>query len=418
MRRNWKTILITILIWAAFIPYCSLATSSSNTKSKNPSAADLLDKYAQNQDKLNSSVIAKFECEEKFVKGNEVSIDRVVPAEVRLDGQKYFACTNPYYDKVSDTTLPLDETDYRQFTLWDDERRIKYYDYGEVEEVSRASISRQDKPGAIFASAWPGSPLFGIRYYKAERIDTVLRQCETLSVRDEMEIIDSEACYVIDAKSPTSSYTVWMNPNRGYSISQAVIKHGPGTQGAFGVLSENEDRSLTVSDVRFQQIGEVHVPMAYNVYFERRRDGVVYRKVTIHGKVNDINFDPDHEKLASFVPKMRDGTVITDKDFGLRFQWHDGKLVPNVDEAALEQIDRITVEIMAEGQVPAELATGKKTEAGPNNASATVNELPDTVESREKVMGESRSFPTLVFVLIGLSIIAIIAWRVFLVKGR
>jgi len=297
--------------------------SKSQTK-KHPSAADLLDKYAQNQDKLNSSVIAKFECEEKFVKGNEVSIDRVVPAEVRLDGQKYFACTNPYYDKVSDTTLPLDETDYRQFTLWDDERRFKYYDYG---DVSRAWISRQDKPGAIFASAWPGSPLFGIRYYKAERIDTVLRQCETLSVRDEMEIIDSEACYVIDAKSPTSSYTVWMNPNRGYSISQAVIKLGPGTQGAFGVLSENEDRSLTVSDVRFQQIGEVHVPMAYNTYFERRRDGVVYRKVTIHGKVNDINFDPDHEKLASFVPKMRDGTVITDKDFGLIFRWHDGKVV-------------------------------------------------------------------------------------------
>ena len=105
-----KTILIGIFSTV------SLVTSNAHA----PSAADLLDKYAQNQDKLNSSVIAKFECEEKFVKGNEVSIDRVVPAEVRLDGQKYFACTNPYYDNVSDTTLPLDETDYRQFTLWND----------------------------------------------------------------------------------------------------------------------------------------------------------------------------------------------------------------------------------------------------------------------------------------------------------
>jgi len=398
-----KTILIGIFSTV------SLGTSNAHT----PSAADLLDKYAQNQDKLNSSVIAKFECEEKFVEGNEVTIDRVPPSEVRLDGQKYFACTNYEYDKVSDTTLPLDETDYRKFTLWDDERRIKYYDYV---EVSRASISRQDKPGAIFASEWPGSPLFGIRYHKAERIDTVLRQCETLSVRDEMEIIDSEACYVIDAKSPTSSYTLWMNPNRGYSISQAVIKLGPGTQGAFDVLSENEDRSLTVSDVRFQQIGEVHVPMAYNAYFERRRDGVVYSKGTVRGKVTDITFDPDHEKLASFVPKMRDGTKITDKDFGLRFRWHDGKLVPDVDEAALEQIDRITEEIMAEGQVPAGLATDKKTEAGPNNESATVNELPDTAESQEKVIAESRSFQTLILVLIGLSVIAIIAWRVYLFK--
>lgn len=398
-----------------------LADVTGKTKPELASSAitvsDLLKKYAETQDKLNSSVIAKFECEEKFVKGNEVSIDRVVPAEVRLDGQKYFACTNPYYDKVSDTTLPLDETDYRQFTLWDDERRIKYYDYGEVEEVSRASISRQDKPGAIFASEWPGSPLFGIRYHKAERIDTVLRQCETLSVRDEMEIIDSEACYVIDAKSPSSSYTVWMNPNRGYSISQAVIKLGPGTQGAFGVLSENEDRSLTVSDVRFQQIGEVHVPMAYNAYFERRRDGVVYRKVTIRGKVTDITFDPDHEKLASFVPKMRDGTKITDKDFGLIFRWHDGKLVPDVDEAALEQIDKITEELMAKSGVPEGTVTAKKTKAAPNDQTATKSTQPrtqvDTVKTGPEVVAESGSFRAVVAILIGFLTIVVIGWLVF-----
>jgi len=139
-----------------------------------------------------------------------------------------------------------------------------------------------------------------------------LRQCETLSVRDEMETIGSEACYVIDAKSPTSMYTVWLNPKRGYSISHAVIKHGPETLGEFGVLADNEDRSLTVSDVRFQKIGEVHVPMVYNVYSERRRDGVVYRHGTTRGKVTDISFNPDHEKLASFVPKMRVGTTIRD----------------------------------------------------------------------------------------------------------
>ncbi|HUU20149.1 MAG TPA: hypothetical protein VMW72_23575 [Sedimentisphaerales bacterium] len=399
-----KTILIGIFSTV------SLGTSNAHT----PSAADLLDKYAQNQDKLNSSVIAKFECEEKFVEGNEVVIDRVPPSEVRLDGQKYFACTNYDYDKVSDTTSPLDETDYRKFTLWDDERRIKYYDYG---EVSRASISRQDKPGAIFASEWPGSPLFGIRYHKAERIDTVLRQCETLSVRDEMEIIDSEACYVIDAKSPTFSYTVWMNPNRGYSISQAVIKFGPGTQGAFGVLSENEDKSLTVSDVRFQQIGEVHVPMAYNAYFERRRDGVVYSKGTIRGKVTDITFDPDHEKLASFVPKMRDGTVITDKDFWLIFRWHDGKLVPDVDEAALEQIDRIAEELVAEDRVPAELATANRTEATPNEPATSIDTQPktqvDTVMTQQEVVAESGLLGTVLVVLSVLLIIGVIGWVVF-----
>ncbi|MHC4703864.1 MAG: hypothetical protein ACYTFQ_25155, partial [Planctomycetota bacterium] len=169
----------------------SLGTSNADA----PSVADLLDKYAQNQDnqdRLNSSVIVKFESDEKIFQYNEVWFDGVAPAEVRLDGQKFFACANFDYDKVSDTTLPLDEADYRKYTLWDGERRIQYYDYA---VRSRAYIRRQDRPGAALTDKWPGSSLFGIRYHKAERIDTKLRQCETLSVRDEMETISSEACY-------------------------------------------------------------------------------------------------------------------------------------------------------------------------------------------------------------------------------
>lgn len=405
-----KTILIGIFSTV------SVGASSDHV----PSAADLLDKYAQNQDKLNSSVIIKYECEQKFVQDNEVFIDRTAPAEVRLDGQKYLTCTNYFYDKVSDTTLSLDETDYRQFTLWDGERRIKCYDRP---EWPRARISRQNKPGVIFTSAWPGSPLFGIRFHKAERIDTVLSQCEKLSVREEMEIIGSEACYVIDAKSPTSTYTVWINPNRGYSISQAVIKLGPGTQSAFNnVLSENENRSLTVSDVRFQQIGEVHVPMVYNAYFERRRDGVVYRKGTTRGKVTDITFNPDHEKLASFVPKMREGTLITDEDLDLTFRWHDGKLVPDVDEVVIEQIDKITEEIMAKSSVPEETETTEKIEAAPNEPATPVDTKPeaqkaDIPETQREIPSESHPY-LVIFVTIGLLIIiiSVIAWSMYKLK--
>lgn len=405
-------IIETILIGVTSVVL--VGTSNAHTLS----ATDLLDKYAQNQDKLNSSVIVKFECEQKLVQDNEIVFDRVAPAEVRLSEQKYLACTNYHYDKLSVTALPLDETEYRQFTLWDGERRIKYYD--DV-EWPRAWISRQNEPGAVFASAWPGSPLFGICYHKAERIDIVLRQCETLSVRDKMETISSEACYVIDAKSPTSTYTIWMNPKRGYNISQAIIKLSPGAQGAFDILSVNEDRSLTVSDMRFQQIGEVHVPMVYNAYFEYRRDGVVYRKGTEHGKVTDITFDPDHEKFASFIPKMRNGTIITDKDFDLTFRWYGGRLVPNVDEAVIEQIDKMTEEILAEGQVSKDLETTQKTKIATNEPTIVKEAQPerqvDTAKGRGEVLSETRPY-MLLLIPIGLLIIGIIYWKVYIIKGR
>jgi len=103
---------------------------------------------------------------------------------------------------------------------------------------------------------------------------------------------------------------------------------------------------------------------------------------------------------------------------GVKFHWQDGRIVPNVDEEVIEQIDRITEELMAEGQVSTGLATAKKTEADPNQPAGIAETQATTEEAQGKILSESRSFPMLVFVLIGLSIIAIIAWRVFLLKGR
>jgi len=126
--------------------------STPTSAAKKLVVRELLDRYSANQDKLNSSVIVKFECDEKIFQNNEVYFDRVDPAEVRLDGQKYFVCSNNQYDKVSDTTLPLDETDYIAYTLWDGERGIQYSDF-----VGRSKAyitkNRKYKLGAEFASA-------------------------------------------------------------------------------------------------------------------------------------------------------------------------------------------------------------------------------------------------------------------------
>jgi len=51
---------IKILICVGFTSLCLATTATSNTKSKHPTAFELLDRYAENQDKLNS-FIAKTE---------------------------------------------------------------------------------------------------------------------------------------------------------------------------------------------------------------------------------------------------------------------------------------------------------------------------------------------------------------------
>ncbi len=80
-------------------------------------AIELLNKYAQNQDKLNSSVIVKFVCQGKGYQDNKVDVDRIVPSEVRIDGKRIFNCVNHFIDRVKDKNVPLDEMDLRNFQM-------------------------------------------------------------------------------------------------------------------------------------------------------------------------------------------------------------------------------------------------------------------------------------------------------------
>ena len=60
----------------------------------------------------------------------------------------------------------------------------------------------------------------------------------------------------------------------------------------------------------------------------------------------------------------------------------------------------------------------QKTEAAPNKPAGIAETQVTTEEAQGEILSESHPFPMLVFVLVGLSIIAIIAWRMFLLKRR
>jgi hypothetical protein len=257
---------------------------------------------------------------------------------VRFDGDLYFGCVNHWKDKLSSPITMLDETDYRKFTLWDGKRYIQYYDAGNLYRGS-ASLRKQSSVHKSLSSIWYGSPLFGIRSFTSKRIDQVMCQCKKLSVRDKMGKIGSDMCYVLDGRSQTSTYTIWINPKCGYSIVQAVIDIGPGARGTFGVTAHNEHRRLEVNNIQIREINGIYVPVAYKVHFEDTKDGQVYLEGDFEGKVADIIFHPDHKKLGSFVPKMRKGTLMRDRDFGLQYIWDGKKIVPNIDESVIKKID-------------------------------------------------------------------------------
>jgi hypothetical protein len=70
--------------------------------------------------------------------------------------------------------------------------------------------------------------------------------------------------------------------------------------------------------------------------------------------------NPDHEGLDSFgLSFIRDGALVYVSGIGaIRYTWQNGELVPNIDDAAIDQLDKMTDEILAEG---------KKGKAAPNS---------------------------------------------------
>src|SRR4030043_98193 len=168
-----------------------------------PNVSELLDRYTANQDRL-SSFIAKTETvgRAKWADRNAPSFMRRI-MEGRVDGERIHLNTQTWYRLPSrDAPTPIENAKIF-YDLWDGDLYMTY------RVGLRVDMNRDEKSIKQTVNvASIGLPFFGIRYSDNERLDTVLRQAKTISVRDKLERAGSEACYVIDAKHASGVYTV------------------------------------------------------------------------------------------------------------------------------------------------------------------------------------------------------------------
>ena len=120
-----------------------------------------------------------------------------------------------------------------------------------------------------------------------ERIDTVLRQADSISVRTEMAQIGDLQCYVIDAATKRGKYTVWIDPEHGYNIAKAEVRRsGDRNDLHYGTRLKKDDNIFTsLENVRFERIDDVWVPMEADIEVNRNHaDRIHYRKAKNHHK--------------------------------------------------------------------------------------------------------------------------------------
>jgi len=277
------------------------------TEAKQPTAFELLDKYAETQDQFQSFRVKVTTLRRGFSSG----LITGKPWEMR-----YFTETIACFDKNRASSRScswgkMSQDDYFKKNkphyvseLWDGGNHFRYTEaHGEpVHLFIEEGESKYMREGIIKQSY---NILSGYYYPFDGRVDRLLRKAGNLSVRRMTEKVGRSQCYVINGVHEKDKYTIWIDPQHGYHIAKAVVERPrSNVQGLQGFRVE-------IKNVRFKRIDSKWVPVSANLENRFDYNNGHYSNGSYYFKVTEMVFNPDHDALGSFIPDdIRDGTWI------------------------------------------------------------------------------------------------------------
>lgn len=345
MRKAKRTILIAMLILAGFVPVCSAGTSRSKAKLTKPTAFELLDKYAETQDKLQSFIV-KFERTPYYASTSLTGrLPRVKQGQAggfvedRFDGKRSKHLFRMWgHVGMSPEYTPKDKAKYGS-RLWDGETFFQYggqekhesFPFGSVTQITNFKDNIEEGR-KTFCHARLN--LRGYFYGDYERVDSILQDADTISVRDNTQSVGGSDCYVIDAVTKHGRYMLWIDPEHGYNIAKAIARKTRGDLFSHGILKAKERIYFTLKNVHFEKIDDVWVPIEADTYSSRNWSKGEFWKSSGHIKRTEFILNPDHDALGSFLPDdIRDGAKISYIN-GVRtrgYTWRNGGPVDEND---------------------------------------------------------------------------------------
>jgi hypothetical protein len=289
---------------------------------KNPTAFELLDKYAETQDKLQSFIV-KFE---RTPYRASSSLSGQLPrlrkgqaggfGEYRFDGKRSKSLFRLWgHVGMSPEYTPKHRAKYG-CRLWDGETFFQYggqekhksFPFGSVTQITNYKDNIEEGQKTFCHARFK---LRGYLYGDHKRVDSILRHADTISVRDNKQSIEGSDCYVIDAVTKHGRYTVWIDPEHGYNIAKAIARKTRGDQWSHGFLKGKAKIFFSLKNVRFENIDGVWVPMEADTYSSQTWSKGEFWKSSGHIKRTEFILNPDHDAMGSFLPDdIRDGAKI------------------------------------------------------------------------------------------------------------
>jgi hypothetical protein len=356
---NKRVLTSALVVWASF---SSLPAAEKPSEVALP---QLLAQYAQTQDKARSFIlkVQTVSTGSSYDQAGGLTardVTTYTEREVHYDGQRVKEIRRIWgYANSHSPDVPEDRPIYISY-LWDGKDLYQYSTNTIEGRPPRLKLHRSKTD--VVPMQFAHDPLNDVK--GGRRLDTVLREAETVSVRETREDIGGSSCYVVDAVTKNGQFTVWMDPQHGYNPAQLLWVH----DAPAGQLSWRELRK----NVRFEQIDGVWIPMEADIEVAHRSSDYSSEGVT-HARRTQFLVNPNHDALRSFVPDdVANGSRVEIVGvWGISYTWQDGQLIPNVDSAAIDAIDRMTAEIVEVNEVPPGLGKDDRTEP----VTATAEEL-------------------------------------------
>jgi len=314
-----------------------------------PTADELLDKYAQTADKVFTSFVFKTKnkvfTDNKFtgshpnrsLNGKTTWFDL---QELRSDGRRVKLIMQGWGERMrsngKEITPESDKTYYAR--LYDGE---KSYQHNRTNTTAGyVAINQNDPPkdstfGSEIGYFLHGASCLGHLKGDKERFDHILKKAgnEQVSVREKMEDMNGNSHYVIDAKTNRGDYTVWLNPEKGYNISKAVIRRKRGDPYYNSKLRPGDKHLFIMENTHFRDVNGVWLPVKAKIKDNLELSGGGHKNQTTNFELTSILINPDHDALDSFsIDDIKDGARVyfTDNRPGKYF-WQDGKVVAEVN---------------------------------------------------------------------------------------
>ena len=261
--------------------------------------------------------------------------------------------------------------------------------------------------------------------------DILAEESSVLKMLPLMQIVNGFPTYVLEATTPYGHYTVWMDPNCGYSPRRVIVERGPkdlydgkpvSTPRPVSQHNAHLSPRPTRERARFEleiskieQVGDCLIAtQGTGNITETFSDGSI-EKCNTECECTFVDPSPDFNDIPNaFVLDVPNGTPVSNVDFPAgRFKWQNGKMVSDIDGLVIEQLDDTAEEIMKEKALPSGLGSIENTVISNKEPNVVVGTQTELAESQSEVLAESHGLSIVVLIPIGLLIIGVIGLLMF-----